>query len=57
MPFGTKNKALELETYIQNTRSKTAVNYTMEGQQLWKRLSLELPYVQQLNFQVFIQKR
>ena len=32
MPFGTKNKALKLETYIQNTRSKTIVNYTTEGQ-------------------------
>lgn len=56
MPFSTKNKVLELETYIQNTRSKTIVNYTMDGQQLWKRLSLELPYAQQLNSQVFLQK-
>lgn len=52
MPFGTKNKVLGLETYIQNTRSKTIVNYTTDGQELWKRLSLELPYAQQLNFQV-----
>ena len=56
MPFSTKNKVLELETYIQNTRSKTIVNYTMHGQQLWKRLTLELPYAQQLNSQVFLQK-